>query len=85
MKVERPKDPALVKLGQNVRTHRKELGLTQEALGFKTGLHPTYIGGIERGERNVSVKNLFQIARALEVPPATLLERIAGDTSSEKA
>jgi transcriptional regulator with XRE-family HTH domain len=50
------------------------LSLSQEELAFKADLDRTYIGGIERGERNVSVLNLCRIADALGVPPSTLLD-----------
>ncbi len=85
MTVKESKDKSLLKMGQNIRTLRRNSGLTQETLGFKTGLHLTYIGGIERGERNVSAKNLFQIARALDVTPATLLEGIVVDAVSQQS
>lgn len=56
-----------------VRAERKRLGLSQEALAEKTGLHRTYIGSVERGERNVSIDNIERIAKALSVKPADLL------------
>ena len=49
------------------------MGLSQEALAERADLHWTYIGGIERGERNVSLINIVRIARALELTPARLL------------
>jgi len=55
------------KFGKRVRKLRKEQGLSQEGLGFKTGLHRTYIGAIERGEQNVSLENIQKIAKALGV------------------
>lgn len=52
-------------LGNAIRKRRVDLDLTQEELAEKAGLHWTYISGIERGTRNVSVVKLYQIARAL--------------------
>lgn len=52
---------------------RKEKGVTQEALGRRVGLHATYIGDIERGERNVSLANILKIARGLEIPASQLV------------
>lgn len=54
-------------LGLAVRRQRLKLGLTQEQLAEAADLHWTYISGIERGVRNVSIVNLFQIATALNV------------------
>jgi transcriptional regulator with XRE-family HTH domain len=66
----------LVKLqfGERLRNLRKERQLSQEDFAELTQLHRTYIGGIERGERNVSLINIVQIARALEITPSQLLE-----------
>jgi transcriptional regulator with XRE-family HTH domain len=70
-----PKDIQAL-LGAAVRDLRKQAGISQEALAERSGLHRTYIGGIERGERNVSLANIVSIARALRVSPSKLLERI---------
>jgi transcriptional regulator with XRE-family HTH domain len=67
---------ARVQLGQAVRKKRLQLGLSQERLAEKAGLHWTYIGGIERGERNVSLLNIVKIARALGATPSRLLSGI---------
>lgn len=60
------KDPSLVALGRRIRDARKFIGWTQEDLAYESGLDRSYIGGIERGERNISVMSLCQIARALQ-------------------
>lgn len=60
-------------LGANVRAYRTSLGLSQEQLAEKSNLHRTYIGAIERGDRNVSLKNIVLIADALGVKPYELL------------
>lgn len=59
-------DPRLKQFGENVRAHRRAIGLSQEALADKAGLDRTYIGGVERGERNISLLNIHAIADALE-------------------
>ena len=58
--------------GQGVRARRKALGLSQEQLAEAADLHRNYIGGIERGERNVSLRNIYKLARGLQVTPAEL-------------
>jgi len=55
------------RLGRRVRELRLTRGLSQEKLAFTAGVHRTYLGGIERGERNPTVKNLTLLARALGV------------------
>jgi transcriptional regulator with XRE-family HTH domain len=63
-------------LGENVKHFRLEAKLSQEELANLSSLHRTYIGSIERGERNVSLENIVQIARALNVNPEVLLKGI---------
>jgi DNA-binding XRE family transcriptional regulator len=65
-----------VTLGENVRRLRVKLGVSQEKFAEMVGLHRTYVGGIERGERNVSLLNIVEIARALKVQPPELLKGI---------
>jgi transcriptional regulator with XRE-family HTH domain len=60
--------------GSRVRAERERLGLSQEELALRADLHRTYVGSVERGERNISLLNLLRIARALGVSPADLLE-----------
>lgn len=68
------KDPDLVALGRRLLALRKAAGLTQEALADAAGLHWTYIGQIERGERNPTYKNLLKVAKGLKLDPAELVE-----------
>jgi transcriptional regulator with XRE-family HTH domain len=63
-----------VALGARVRSLRDAAEMTQEELGHAAGLHWTYIGQIERGERNLTYKNLLRLARGLGVGPASLVE-----------
>jgi len=56
-----------------MRAIRKSTGLSQEELADRAGLHRTYISSIERGERNVSLENIFLLAQALDVEPGALL------------
>jgi transcriptional regulator with XRE-family HTH domain len=70
-----PKPPTDLRrvLADNVRRLRGELAFSQEALAAEAGLHRTYIGAIERAERNVSLDNIARLARALRVEPSALL------------
>ncbi len=60
-------------VGKQIRDLRKKKGLTQEGLGWKAGLHLTYIGAVERGEKNFSIVTMSKIAKALEVHICDLL------------
>lgn len=62
--------------GARVRQLRMNAELSQERLAEMCDLHRTYIGAVERGERNISLLNIVAIARALGVSPSTLLEDI---------
>ena len=64
-------------LGFRLREYRQALDWTQEDLARKCHLHRTFIGSVERGERNLSILNLRQIAVALRVPLAELLGELA--------
>lgn len=60
-------------LGENIRRLRKAKSLSQEQLADYAGIHRTYIGAVERGERNVSLDNIVAIARALGVSASELM------------
>jgi len=70
------KSPLLVRLGSNIRALREQKDLSQEQLALVSELDRTYIGGVERGERNIAVMNLCKIAFSLGVTPAQLLEGV---------
>lgn len=64
----------LATVGKTIRRIRKERGLTQEQLAERADCHPNYVGGVERGERNVALLNILYFARALGVRPERLFE-----------
>jgi transcriptional regulator with XRE-family HTH domain len=63
-------------LGDRIRDRRSELKLTQQELGDKCGLHRTFIGSVDRGERNISILNLLLLARILRTTVSDLLENL---------
>lgn len=62
-------------IGQAIRYYRKSKKWSQEYLGFKAGLDRTYIGGVERGERNITLRSLTNISDALNINLYALLEK----------
>jgi len=68
------KHDVLVKFGNRIRALRKQKGMSQEELAFKAGLHRTYIGMIERAEKNITLLNIQKIAQALEIPVKELFD-----------
>jgi transcriptional regulator with XRE-family HTH domain len=73
VKPRRPKESARQRLAINIRGRRKERGISQEELAAIAGLHRTYVGAIERAERNVSIDNVERLAQALTVDVVDLL------------
>jgi len=69
----RKKTPERKAFGLKVRMRRFEMGLTQEELAERAELHPTYVGSVERGERNIALENIIAIAKALECSPKDLM------------
>lgn len=61
-------------VGRNIRRLRRERGLSQEDLAAEIGVHRTYMGGVERGERNLTLRSLERLAERLGVSPVGLLE-----------
>lgn len=72
----RKKYPALIKLGKRIRELRKESGFSQESFANEVELDRTYMGGIERGERNIAAINIIRIAKALKVEVGELFPAI---------
>lgn len=64
----------LILFGKKIKNLRKEQNLSQEELANKAGLHRTYIGMIERGERNITLINMEKLAKALNISLYKLLE-----------
>jgi transcriptional regulator with XRE-family HTH domain len=60
-------------VGHNLRVYREAKGLSQEAFADQLGVHRTYMGGIERGERNLTLKSLERLAARIGVEPLVLL------------
>jgi transcriptional regulator with XRE-family HTH domain len=61
-------------VGRNLRAYREVEGLSQEAFAEEIGFHRTYMGGVERGERNLTLKSLEHIAARIDVDPLALLQ-----------
>ena len=67
------KDPLLL-FGSNIARLRKEIGLSQEQLALESGLARSYMGGVERGQRNIALINICKLADALNIDPSELLK-----------
>ena len=68
------KKPILLKFAKRVRAERKKLGLSQEGFAEKSGFHRTYIGMIERAEKNITLANIEKLAKALKISVSALLK-----------
>lgn len=75
-KSRKAKDPYLIAFGARLREYRLAADMTQEELADAAELHWTYIGQIERGERNLTYLNILRLARGLDMTPSQLLEGI---------
>lgn len=72
----RERDPILVTFGLAVQRRRKALGISQEEAAARAGLHRTYFADVERGSRNLGLRNVVAIARGLEILPSELMKGI---------
>jgi transcriptional regulator with XRE-family HTH domain len=72
-RAKRGTDPELAAFGRKIRELREAAGMTQEELAHAAGLHWTYVGQIERGERNLTYKNVLKLARGLGQAPVELM------------
>ena len=69
-------NPILTRFGNRLRNLRQAQGMSQEKLAELSGLHRTYVGDVERGERNISLINLETLARALQISLSSLVEDV---------
>lgn len=70
------KNPILLQFGKNVQEYRRTQHISQEQLAESAGVHCTYIGMIERAEKNITLLNIAKIANALKISPSALLENL---------
>lgn len=73
MSTKAPRSEPARQLGERVRAHRHALGISQEALADRSGLHWTFVGQVERGQRNLNLHNLLKFAAGLGVDPGELV------------
>ncbi|MBE5872834.1 MAG: helix-turn-helix transcriptional regulator [Lachnospiraceae bacterium] len=71
-------------VGQRLRLRRQELGYSQELTSEKAGLHPTYIGQVERGEKNATIESIEKICIALDFPMENLFNKIIATTPKQQ-
>lgn len=72
-----------IETGRRIRNYRTNQHMSQEALAEKCGLHPTYIGQLERGEKNATLESIGKIADGLSIPLSRLLENIGSENDGE--
>ncbi len=66
-------------IGERIRIYRLKRGLSQEQLAELAGLHPTYIGQLERGEKNATMETIEKVSLALEIPLSELFQLLGGE------
>ena len=71
-------------LGQRIRNYRTAKGLSQEKLAELSGCHPTYIGQIERGEKNATIESIEKISSALNISLSKLFEKLGAQDSDTR-
>ena len=70
-------------IGQRIRNYRTQQKLSQEKLAELSGCHPTYIGQVERGEKNPTLESIEKISSALNVPLSKLFEKLGNENSDD--
>lgn len=71
-------------IGQRIRNYRIQQGLSQEKLAEFSGCHPTYIGQLERGEKNATIESIEKISLALDIPLSKLFEKLGGHNNTAR-
>ncbi len=71
-------------VGQRIRNYRTQLGLSQEKLAELAGCHPTYIGQLERGEKNATLESIDKVASSLKISLSKLFENIDSENNFER-
>ncbi len=71
-------------VGQRIRNYRTQLGLSQEKLAELAGCHPTYIGQLERGEKNATLESIDKVACSLKISLSKLFENLGGENTSAR-
>jgi len=71
-------------VGQRIRNYRTQLGLSQEKLAEFAGCHPTYIGQLERGEKNATLESIDKVSSSLNISLSKLFENLGGKSTNER-
>ena len=71
-------------VGQRIRNYRTQLGLSQEKLAELSGCHPTYIGQLERGEKNATLESIDKVASSLKISLSKLFVNLCGESTNER-
>ena len=71
-------------VGQRIRSYRLQLGLSQEKVAELSGCHPTYIGQVERGEKNATLESIEKIAAAIEVSLSELFDKLGSSPNESE-